>query len=257
VHPTAAPLGVHISPQTLAAAKNDDRYDVNNQAAVKQGDEEVARIQSDASAARDTGQATQKTAATVADAVAKQRGLGVTGYGATTRADLTNLVNTSARLFGHPEAVVDGSEDQAALLHKLGIVRAAAAAKSGGQQAYAALDQLNTANPETTMPPKVMATLAAQIWADQQRAKDKADYLPLYKGSGATGAAQVSKYFDTDMGPEKYNAERAQLEKMILTQPTRMHALMAGKANSAQTQQALQAWGYSPELARYFVSGGQ
>jgi soluble lytic murein transglycosylase-like protein len=251
-------LGVNFSPDSAKAAQSDNRYDPNQTPLLQAGDKYAADSQSAAAVARETTPYAQKLATTVSDALANKFG-DVVGAGGSTRANLINIANTAARLFGYQGAPVGDLDNQEAIINKLDTMRATAAAHGAGQNSLGAFEALRLATPNTNMPPDAMASLTAQLMSDQQKAKDRADHLAQYGQGGAGGYARASARFDTDNGPEKYNRETEALKQMILSPrgPAMLHKLTSGQYSQSQIEEALtKKYGAVPGLSRYFASGG-
>ena len=252
------PDGVSFSPEARKAASSDvagstGDYDGDKARAA----EYFTNVNNSAIAARNNVPYTKQQVGTLITANRN----GTSGNLFTQAADATNYLNSLARLAGInlPEPFLT-SDDAQAISHKIGVLQAGERAKTGSQNSFAALDSFLGANPNPGMPPKAAAEIAAQIMTDQQKAQDRSVWVNAYRGSGGNGAMQAEDQFSKDNGPEKYAEDQRQLQKMILdidpkTKSNFYEILSNTSGTLPQMQEALKVKGYSPSLARYFMTG--
>ena len=252
--PAPATPGVNYSPETSAAAQSEDLYDPKKKTLNDAGAAYADQTAKIAANARETMPYSQKQVTTVADALAEQNG-GKPGAGGDTRANLINIGNTAARLFGYTGEPLGNADNEAQLLNKLSTMRTMAARAGAGPQSLGEFDAIKAAVPNMNMPPDAMASLTAQLMVDQVKAEDRAAHLARYtNGDNASAYSSASDRFDKDNGSGKYNREAEQLKQMILTKPAMLHKLMSGQYTKSQIEEVLtKKYGADPGMSRYFA----
>ena len=252
------PDGVSFSPEARKVANSDVAGSTGDYEGDKaRAAEYFTNVNNSAIDARDNVPYTKQLVGTLITANRN----GTSGNLFTQAADATNYLNSLARLAGInlPEPFLT-SDDAQAISHKIGVLQAGERAKTGSQNSFAALDSFLGANPNPGMPPKAAAEIAAQIMTDQQKAQDRSVWMNAYRASGGNGAMQAADQFSKDNGPEKYAEDQRQLQKMILdidpkTKSNFYEILSNTSGTLPQMQEALKVKGYSPSLARYFMTG--
>lgn len=255
--PPAVPFGVNFGANSINTAKNDmNAMKGPNFDALKAQSAPYYKITQDGmQAASDSQPYTQELAKVLNQAYNDPKSA-KPGAGFNSRAQIASFGNTLERMYGGKETFGD-ADTQQEIANKVDTLRATMAARGAGQQALGALETLKAATPNLSQNPKASSALIAQLMADEAKARDRANHAQVYGQLSHGSYFNAANDFNANNGPDKYNFERDQLQKLLLTEkPQVVQNLMSGKYPADTLKKQLQAGGYPPALARYFTTGG-
>jgi hypothetical protein len=184
--------------------------------------------------------------------------LNVPGFGASSRAQVTNMLNTFARSFGADISFGEG-DTQEAINNKVNVLRSSMMAHGAGEKALGALQAYMSASPNRNMPPEASAELAAQLMVAQQRQIDQHAFAVAYgKDSGNVFGPNFLAAFDKAYPATRYQAESEAFKRLMLSNAGKsvFGVYNSGNANPDQLEEFLTKHGAPAGIGRYFGVGG-
>jgi hypothetical protein len=177
---------------------------------------------------------------------------------AAVRAQASNALHYLAEVTG--VQYQGGAAGDQAILEKLNGMRASGLLTRTQERSLGALNTFVNIQPGKGMPREAAATLASQLFVDQQRAIDKGNYAIQYgQRTGNYLGPRFDPAFDQEYSYPQYAAEQA-LWKRMMIDPTGTGAeffkrVHAGGAGALAVEKFLAGSGYKG-MGRYFGSGG-
>jgi hypothetical protein len=187
---------------------------------------------------------------------------------AAVRAQASNALHYLAEVTGVQFNQGEAATDQA-ILEKLNGMRASGLLTGTQERSLGALNTFVNIQPGKGMPREAAATLASQLFVDQQRAIDKGNYAIQYGlRSGNYLGPRFDLAFDQEYSYPQYAAEQA-VWKQVMMDPTGTGAellkrIRAGEADALAVEKFFARIGKRPDqltgphvgMGRYFGSGG-
>ena len=207
-------------------------------------------------AAQETSGYTRTMAATLADAY-QQTGMNAAGPTFSMRAGFTKYANELASQFGMGNGYFGEGDKGAALEAKINALQGAARAQGADEHTLGALNVFKGANASLDQPPEASSEISARLMTDQMRAQDRYKHALQWKSDSPMGTSYgAADDFSDKNGPQKYDLETKELQDLMLNKGQAFSKLTSGKYSPQVIDKVLRANNVDPNLARYFVRGG-
>jgi hypothetical protein len=249
--------GVGFSDDTAKAAENERGVSISGgpafQSAQQTSKAYVGATDATANAARDGRRYLSELASNLSDA-AQGKGLDVSGFGFSGRAQAVGALNTLSRAFGGGGNF--GQADSIDQINKkIETLQAAVQAAGGNQESFSALNALKNAIASPNMSPRAYSLLAADMLVQNQRAIDRQVHKEKYAEKSNGFFSNAASRFDADNPETKYTQEAKAIQQMILRAPQLLKDMRAGKYTPDQIDEAFEARFKVPGMSRYFGRG--
>jgi hypothetical protein len=247
-----------------SAAKDSDALDPmvggpGVQAAWNESNKYRQNIMSQAAASREEASALREMSSNLANAVGLEK-FGTTGFGFNQRADVTNMLNTAARMVGHPEWQVQGGETQSAISDKVSAIQGALRAHNASQNSLAAFNTLTSLQPNPNMSKESYSDLTAMMLTQNMRAADADSHLKQWGETSNNSFVNAGRDFERKTA-QRYVDEQNALSDLMAHRPKQFTQMMNGRTSNGerltpeQIEDALQQAYHIKGLSRYFVRG--
>jgi len=210
-------------------------------------------VTNDSQAARNNNLNFKEYASNIADTV-NQTGWNTPGAGFSTRSQIIGIGNTISRAFGGNGNYFGEGDTQQQIANKLQTLMGAVSARNGGQQSYAALEELISANANPNQNPTASASLLANMMGINQRSIDQSHHLALYGKDSSGSYGDASRDFERTNPNNRYSIEQNALKQFILSDPNTFADMMHGKYTPKQINEAFGRLGLKG-MNRYFTGG--
>lgn len=212
--------------------------------------------------ARESGQMLAEMAQNTANII-KEKGVGLAGAGFYDRARLVNIGNTLGR-FLEPalgmKVDLGNADTWAALSEKISTLQASDIARLGGQESVAALQAIMRALPQGNMPPDAQAQLAATLYVQAQKAKDREAHMQRYgDATGVNSYVRAGRAFDQENPAGKYVQQINLMKQAILERPQAVKMMTSGQADPMVVEDFFKRLAkeknipYTPGMSRMFM----
>ena len=248
----------------LAATKDSDALDPmvggpGVQSAWNESNKYRQNVMAQAAASREEAAALREMSSNLANAVGLEK-FGATGFGFNQRADITNMLNTAARMVGHPEWQVQGGETQSAISDKVSAIQGALRAHNASQNSLAAFNTLTSLQPNPNMSKEAFSDLTAMMLTQNMRAADADSHLKQWGETSNNSFVNAGRDFERKTS-QRYVDEQNALSDLIAHRPKQFTQMMNGRTSNGerltpeQIEDALQQAYHIKGLSRYFVRG--
>jgi hypothetical protein len=249
--------GVGFSDDTAKSAENERGVSISGgpafQSAQQTSKAYVGATDATANAARDGRRYLSELASNLSDA-AQGKGLDVSGFGFSGRAQAVGALNTLSAAFGGGRNF--GQADSIDQINKkIETLQAAVTAAGGNQESFAALSALKNAIASPNMSPRAYSLLAADLLVQNQRAIDRQVHKERYAQKSNGFFSNASSRFDADNPETKYTQEAKAIQQLILRAPQLIKDMRAGKYTPDQIDEAFEKQFKVPGMSRYFGRG--
>jgi len=191
-------------------------------------------------------------------------GQNISAAGATSdfRADMLNRAKTLGRALGIPEEYFANYDTLVKNQNKINTHLASRATSSAGQHNLGAFQMMMTAMATPDLPPDTQAKIAAQMWIENQRARDRGNHMNIYGEASGGSYARAGQAFDNDTRG-RYEAEQKFIQHLIRNYPVEIEKMINGGKSPQIIEAFLQKMAqrdgirYVPNVNRYFVFDGQ